>query len=216
MASGLSRFVELGRKIVCVGRNYSEHAAELGNKVPTEPVIFLKPTTSYLKEGNAITFPHGSDNLHHEVELGVVIGKPGFQIRESTAMEHIGGYTLALDMTARDIQDKMKKKGLPWTLAKGFDSSCPIGSFIPPDKIPDPHDIEIWLKVNDAMKQQGNTKNMIFKVPFLISFISQFMTLETGDLILTGTPSGVGPVSPGDVITCGLTGLATMTFTVNK
>lgn len=206
----------MGKKIVCVGRNYSEHAAELGNKVPTEPVLFLKPTTAYIKEGNPIRFPYGCNSMHHEVELGVVIGRPGSNIPEPVAMQHVGGYTLALDMTARDIQDKMKKRGLPWTLAKGFDSSCPVGPFLPVDVIPDPHNVELWLKVNDIAKQHGHTKDMIFRVPFLISFISRFMTLEAGDLILTGTPSGVGPVTAGDVITCGLSGLVTMTFNVIK
>ncbi|XP_070539811.1 oxaloacetate tautomerase FAHD1, mitochondrial-like [Ptychodera flava] len=216
MASGLARFVEVGRKIVCVGRNYSEHAAELGNKVPSEPVIFIKPTSSYVTEGNPIKIPHGSTNLHHEVELGVVIGKTGSNIPESSAMQHVGGYTLALDMTARDVQDQLKKKGLPWTLAKGFDTACPIGPFVPLEKIPDPQNVGIWLKVNDIMKQNGNTKDMIFRIPFLIKFVSQFMTLDVGDVILTGTPSGVGPVTAGDVITCGLTDIVSMSFNVAK
>ncbi|XP_077992519.1 oxaloacetate tautomerase FAHD1, mitochondrial-like [Glandiceps talaboti] len=216
MASGLARFVEVGRKIVCVGRNYSEHAAELGNKLPTEPVIFIKPTSSYITEGSAIKFPPGCSNLHHEVELGVIIGKEGVNISEASAMQHIGGYTLALDMTARDIQDNLKKKSLPWTLAKGFDTSCPVGPFIPLEKIPDPQNVGIWLKVNEAMRQNGHTKDMIFKVPFLISFISQYMRLDVGDVILTGTPAGVGPVTAGDVITCGLSDIVTMSFKVSS
>ena len=152
--------------------------------------------------------------IHHEVELGVIIGKQGFKIPESQAMQHVGGYCLALDMTARELQGKLKSKGLPWTLAKGFDTSCPVSDFIPMDKIPDPQNVDLWLKVNGQMRQDANTKDMIFSIPYLLSWVSDFFTLEPGDLILTGTPEGVGPVKSGDVIECGLKGVTEMKFDV--
>ena len=119
-------------------------------------------------------------------------------------MDHVGGYALALDMTARDFQDAIKKKGAPWTLAKMFDTSCPVSGFLAKEKIPDPQNLQLWLKVNGEMRQDGNTKDMIFTIPTLLSYISKYITLQEGDLILTGTPAGVGPVSSGDIITCGL------------
>lgn len=158
--------------------------------------------------------PPGCDQLHHEVELGVVIGKKGVSISESNAMDHVGGYALALDMTARDIQNKAKKLGWPWTLAKGFDTALPVSEFIPKVEIPDPENVHLWLKVDGELKQDGNTQDLIFKIPHLISYISQKMTLEVGDLILTGTPEGVSPVKPGQTIVCGLADKIEMTFPV--
>ena len=153
--------------------------------------------------------------MHHEVELGIIIGKTGTDISESNAMEHIGGYLLALDMTARDLQDFAKKNGHPWALAKSWNTSCPVSSFIPKEKIPNTADLNLWLKVNGELKQNGNTKDMIFSVPFLISFLSRYFTLEEGDVILTGTPSGVGPVNNGDKIQAGLgENIASITFSV--
>ncbi|XP_786493.3 acylpyruvase FAHD1, mitochondrial [Strongylocentrotus purpuratus] len=201
----LNNFANFGKKIVCIGRNYAEHAAELGNKVPTKPMIFLKPTSAYLQEGQGnIKLPPNCTEIHHEVELGIVIGKSGSNILESSAMEHVGGYTLALDMTERKLQSDLKSKGHPWSLAKGFDTSCPVGGFLDASRIDNVDDVRLWLKVNGETKQDGNTKDMIFRVPTLLSFISQYMTLEVGDLVLTGTPSGVGPVRSKDVIVAGL------------
>ncbi|KAJ7375215.1 Acylpyruvase fahd1, mitochondrial [Desmophyllum pertusum] len=148
--------------------------------------------------------PPGCEQLHHEVELGVVIGKTGVAISESNAMDHVGGYALALDMTARDIQSVAKKLGYPWTFAKGFDTALPISKFIPKAEIPKPDNVHLWLKVDGKLKQDGNTRDLIFKIPYLISYISQTMTLEKGDLILTGTPEGVSAVKPGQTIVCGL------------
>ncbi|XP_054766351.2 acylpyruvase FAHD1, mitochondrial-like [Lytechinus pictus] len=201
----LSNFANFGKKIVCIGRNYAEHAAELGNKVPTKPLIFLKPTSAYLQQGQGnIKLPPNCTEIHHEVELGVVIGKSGSNIPESSAMEHVGGYTLALDMTERKLQSDLKSKGHPWSLAKGFDTSCPVGGFLDSSEISNVDDVRLWLKVNGEMKQDGNTQDMIFRVPTLLSFISQYMKLEVGDLVLTGTPSGVGPVTSKDVIVAGI------------
>jgi len=193
-----------------------DHAAELGNPVPKTPLIFLKPPTSYLQQGGKIKIPPGCNQLHHEVELGVVIGKTGVSISESNAMDHVGGYALALDMTARDIQDQAKKLGWPWTFAKGFDTALPISEFIPKEEIPDPDNVHLWLKLDGELKQDGNTQDLIFKIPHLISYISQNMTLEEGDLILTGTPSGVSPVKPGQTIVCGLANKIEMTFPVTR
>ncbi|WAR22194.1 FAHD1-like protein [Mya arenaria] len=216
MASKVSQFMQLGRKIVAVGRNYKAHAHELGNALPSKPMLFLKPTSSYIAEGEKIRIPEGCTSLHHEVELGIVIGKPGSRISEQDAASHIGGYILALDMTARDFQEEAKKKGHPWSLAKGFDTSCPVSGFIDKDKISDPSKVRLWLKVNDSLKQDGNTGDMIFSIPHLISYISRYFRLEEGDVILTGTPEGVGPVGSGDVIEAGLSDVVTMKFQVEQ
>jgi acylpyruvate hydrolase len=149
--------------------------------------------------------------------LGIVIGKAGNSIEESRVIEeYVGGYVLALDMTDREAQGKAKKAGLPWTLAKGFDTACPVSQFIDKSLIPDPQKVGLWLKVNGTTKQQGNTADMIFTIPHLISWISGFITLEPGDLILTGTPPGVGPVKPGDIIECGLDNIIAMSFGVDS
>jgi len=212
----LSKFVEFGRKIICVGRNYGEHAAELGNAIPEKPLLFLKPPSAYITEGTQIKIPTGCSSLHHEIELGVVIASKCSQVRAEDVMEHVGGYVLALDMTARDFQDEAKKKSQPWTLAKGFDTSCPVSGFIPKEKIIDPHNLEIWCKVNGVLKQKDLTDKMIFNIPTLLSYISTYFTLEAGDVVLTGTPSGVGPVKPGDVLEGGISNIVTMQFTVGK
>ncbi|XP_071946800.1 oxaloacetate tautomerase FAHD1, mitochondrial-like isoform X1 [Antedon mediterranea] len=210
----LPNFVELGKKIVCVGRNYADHAVELGNEVPTEPLLFLKPTTAYLQEGSLIKMPPGCTDLHHEVELGIVIGTKGSNIPEASAMNYVCGYVLGLDMTARNLHDAAKKNGHSWTLAKSFDTSCPISKFVEKDCVKDVDNVRLWLSVNGNMRQDGNTSDMIFKIPTLISYISRSMTLEPGDVILTGTPSGFGPVKSGDVIVAGLDQLLEMSFTV--
>ncbi|KJE90254.1 fumarylacetoacetate hydrolase domain-containing protein 1 [Capsaspora owczarzaki ATCC 30864] len=210
----MSRFVELGRKIVAIGRNYREHAAELNNPVPKEPLFFLKPTTSYLPTGKTILIPDGVE-LDHEVELAVVIGKTGANITKDAAMEHVAGYALALDMTARNLQAVAKAKGLPWTIAKGQDGFCPISALIEKESI-NLANTRIWLKVDGEIKQDGNTRDMIFNVPTIISYVSQFMTLEENDVILTGTPAGVGQVKPGQVIECGLGSAMTMSFPVGS
>lgn len=157
--------------------------------------------------------PPQCDELHYEVELGVVVGKAGKNIPESDALSHIGGYALALDMTARNIQSEAKKKGHPWSVAKGFDTFCPVSQLIEKEKIT-LDDTALWLKVDSELKQAGTTKDMVFSVPYLISYISKIFTLEVGDLILTGTPEGVGPVVPGQTITAGIDGVIEITFSV--
>jgi len=198
------KFWETGKKIVAIGRNYKQHVKELGNQLPTSPVFFLKPTTSYLKMGSFIDLPANCE-VHHEVELGVVIGKVGRNVPENTAMDYVAGYTVALDLTARNLQDIAKKEGLPWTESKGYDTFCPIGNLLSKNLVPNPQSVELWLKVNGQVKQKGSTKLMIFSIPKLISHVSSIMTLEPGDLILTGTPEGVGKVLPGDIIDAGIT-----------
>ncbi|KAJ7955136.1 Acylpyruvase FAHD1, mitochondrial [Quillaja saponaria] len=210
------KLLEVGTKIVAVGRNYAAHAKELGNAVPKEPVIFLKPTSSYLENGGTIEIPHNVDTLHHEVELAVVIDKKARDVPEGNAMSYVGGYALALDMTARDLQAVAKSAGLPWSLAKGQDTFTPISSVLPSATVPDPDNLELWLKVDEEIRQKGSTKDMIFKIPFLISYISSVMTLFEGDVILTGIPSGVGPVKAGQKITAGITGLVDTYFNVGK
>ncbi|KAG6330422.1 hypothetical protein ID866_8666 [Astraeus odoratus] len=206
MSSIAAQFLRQGKKIVAIGRNYSEHIKELGNTAPKEPFFFLKPTTSYISSGGSIEIPRGVIP-HHEVELGLVIGKGGREISQGAAESHIAGYALAIDMTARNMQEEVKKKGLPW-------------KFIPKSAVSDPHDLRLLLTVNGVTKQKGTTGDMIFRIPRLIEHISSIMALEVtwltcpsglqltrfqeGDLILTGTPSGVGPVAPGDKIECTL------------
>ncbi|KAJ2915240.1 hypothetical protein MD484_g5158, partial [Candolleomyces efflorescens] len=197
----MASFLRNGKKIVAIGRNYAAHAKELGNAVPKEPFFFLKPTSSYVESGGKVEIPQGVV-AHHEVELGVVIGKAGRDISQADAKSHISGYTLAVDMTARNIQDKVKKAGLPWSAAKGFDSFTPVGPFIPKSDIPSPDSLRLKLQINGVTKQDGPTSDMMFKIPQLIEHVSSIMTLEEGDVVLTGTPPGVGEVKPGDFVEC--------------
>ncbi|KAI5349475.1 hypothetical protein L3X38_002362 [Prunus dulcis] len=214
--AALEKLLQVGTKIVGVGRNYAAHAKELGNAVPKEPVLFLKPTSSYLENGGTIEVPPPLLSLDHEVELAVVISKKARDVSQATAMDYVAGYALALDMTAREIQASAKSAGLPWTIAKGQDTFTPISSLLPKEMVPDPDNIELWLKVDGELRQKGSTKDMIFKLPFLISHISSIMTLLEGDVILTGTPKGVGPVKVGQKITAGITNLLDVEFNIEK
>nr|XP_048286533.1 acylpyruvase FAHD1, mitochondrial-like [Myodes glareolus] len=159
--------------------------------------------------------PAYCQNLHHEVELGVLLGRRVQAVPEAAAMDYVAGYALCLDMTARDVQEECKKKGLPWTLAKSFTASCPVSAFVPKEKVPDPHALRLWLKVNGELRQEGKTSSMIFSIPYIISYVSKIVTLE-GDLILTGTPKGVGPVKENDEIEAGIDGVVSMKFKVKK
>ena len=163
----------------------------------------------------SVQLPPGSSSIEHEVELGVIIGKAGSSIVESQVVDdYIAGYVLALDMTDRDRQNKAKKSGLPYTLSKGFDTSCPVSQFINKSLITDPQNVNLWLKVNGSIRQRANTADMFFTIPYLISWLSKYMSLEPGDLILTGTPPGCGPVKAGDSIECGIEGVTNMRFDV--
>ena len=193
-------------KIVAIGRNYSEHAKELGNDVPEEPLLFLKPPSALLPHEGVIRYPHGMSQLvHHEAELGVVIARTTRDVSEADAAAHILGYTLINDVTARDLQ----RKDVQFTRAKGFDTFCPVGPWVDTSFVPG--DQRIHLTVNGVVAQDSTLDHMVFKVPFLVSYISRIMTLERGDLIATGTPAGVGPLVPGDVVTVTIDGLGSLT-----
>lgn len=201
-------------KIICIGRNYFEHALEMKADIPESPVIFLKPSTALIYDGDSIIIPKISNNLHHEVELVVAISKEAKKIKIESAYEYVLGYGVGLDMTLRDVQSEAKKKGLPWSVAKGFDTSAPISDIIPADKIKDPHKLELICKVNGEVRQQDSTEKMIFKIDKLIHYISEIFTLERGDLIFTGTPEGVSQVLPGDVIEAEINGIVKIKNTV--
>ena len=187
-------------KIICLGRNYAEHAKEMHGEPPAQPVLFLKPATAIIHDGETVEVPAFSSVLHHEVELVAVIGKEGKHVKTEEAMTHICGYAVGLDMTLRDVQDVAKKEGLPWSVAKGFDTSAPISDAVPAETVTDPHSLNIELKVNGKIRQSSNTSEMIFKLDYQVAYISSIFKLEEGDLIFTGTPKGVGQAVPGDVI----------------
>ncbi len=184
-------------KIFCVGRNYSDHAKELGNAVPENPVIFSKPDTALVKNGEPFYHPDFSNDVHHEAELVIRIGKMGKKIQEKFARNYYSEIGLGIDFTARDLQSTLKEKGLPWELAKGFDGSAPLGDFLPVDQL-DLTNINFSLKKNGEVVQAGNSAQMIFSFDKIVSFVSQYFTLKVGDLIYTGTPAGVGKVAIGD------------------
>lgn len=185
-------------KIICIGRNYSEHAKELNNEAPTEPVIFLKPKNAILLPEKPFYYPEFSDDIHYECEVVVKISKNGKFIQEKFAHKYYDAVTVGLDFTARDVQQKLKSKGLPWELAKAFDGSAVVGDFKPLSPELKFEDISFELKRNGDSVQQGATKNMTFNIDAIIAFVSQYITLNIGDLIFTGTPAGVGPIQVYD------------------
>lgn len=185
-------------KIICVGRNYAAHAAELKNEVPTEPVIFLKPETALLPKRQPFFYPEFSKDIHYETELVVRIDRLGKNIASKFAYKYYSEVTLGIDFTARDIQQKLKEKGLPWEKAKGFDGSAPTGKFVAKTKLPEVNNLNFELKVNGESRQRGNTEQMLFSIDELIAYVSKYFTLKIGDLIFTGTPQGVGPIHIGD------------------
>ena len=187
-------------KIFCIGRNYAAHAAELKNEIPTEPVVFMKPISALLKGNQPLYYPSFTQNLHYEGEIVLRIGKNGKKIQEKFAMTYIDAITLGFDFTARDIQDKLKSKGLPWEIAKGFDGSAAIGNFIPITDLVDFPNIQFKVLKNGEIVQNGDTHLLLFNFAKIVTHISQFFTLNKGDLIFTGTPEGVGPVQIGDIL----------------
>ena len=191
-------------KIVCVGRNYSEHAKELGNAVPSQPLLFLKPPSAVIRNGEAIVLPVLTKQLEHEGEIGVVIGSPLRRGSEAQALAAIRGIVALNDVTARDLQ----KSDPQWTRGKGFDTFCPIG----PEwvGVPDFDRVEVITRVNGVVRQRGLGSEMVFSVPVLLAYISQVMTLEPGDIIATGTPAGVGPLLPGDTVEVEVVGFSTV------
>lgn len=186
-------------KIICIGRNYAKHAKELGNEVPTEPVMFLKPQTALIPKGHPFYYPKHSTDVHHEVEIVVRIDRLGKHISEEFAHRYYSTIGLGIDFTARDIQQECKAKGLPWEKAKAWDFSAPMGQeFIPVETLGDVQNIDFRLEKNGQIVQSGNTQDMLFSIDRIICEVSKYFTLKMGDLIMTGTPEGVGPISIGD------------------
>lgn len=185
-------------KIICIGRNYVEHAKELNNPVPTRPVFFMKPDTALLQKNNPFFYPEFSKDIHYETELVLKICKNGRHIEERFAYNYYNEIGIGIDFTARDIQAECKAKGLPWEIAKAFDQAAPLGKFLPISKFPDLNNINFSLKINNEIRQDGNSTDMIFSFDQIIAYISMFITLRTGDLIFTGTPEGVGPTKIDD------------------
>lgn len=188
-------------RILAIGRNYADHAKELGNDVPDSPIVFMKPSTAVIASGENIVLPTGVGKVEHEGELAVVIGKAGKHVSEEEAMSLVAGYTLCNDVTARDRQTRDFAKGLPWFLSKGYDTFAPLGPcLVTVDEIKNPADLTITVTVNGEVRQQANTSLMIFSIPKLISYLSDQFALEPGDVIITGSPSGIGPLVAGDVV----------------
>lgn len=188
------------RSVYCIGRNYAEHARELNNEIPDNPVVFMKPPTSLLEDKGTVIIPAYCTELHHEAELVIAIGKTARNIARTEAFDHVAGYAIGIDITARDVQTQLKNKGQPWLLAKGLDTFSPLGEFVTPDKVSDTGNIRIELTVNSETRQDGNTSDMLFTIDDIISRLSFFFTLLPGDLIFTGTPAGVGPIRHGDEV----------------
>lgn len=201
-------------RIYCVGRNYAEHAKEMGFTGREAPFFFMKPADAVLPAENGGTvgmpYPTLTSNLHHEIELVVAIGKGGKNIAAAQAMEHIWGYAVGLDMTRRDLQNDMKKQGRPWCIGKAFEHSAPISAITPAAQAGDVEQADIWLQVNGKDRQRSNVNQLIWNIAETIEVLSQAWELQPGDLIMTGTPEGVGAVQAGDVLEGGITGLGTL------
>jgi len=203
-------------KIICLGRNYPEHAREMKAEVPATPVLFLKPASALLDNNGVVRIPPFSNELHHEVEMVLLIGRAGRDIPLQQTMAHVEGYAVGLDMTLRDVQAEAKKKGLPWSVSKGFDTSAPLSPFVAAGAVADPHALDISLRVNGVVRQHSNTRQMIFRIEAMLAYISSVFSLEPGDLVFTGTPEGVGPVQPGDVLTAELQHVGSLTVTIGR
>ncbi|PQJ33976.1 isomerase/hydrolase [Salinibacter sp. 10B] len=199
------RTVSIG-KLLCIGRNYADHAAEMEREVPDAPMVFLKPSTAVIRTGDTVRLPPQSQDVHHEVEMVAVIGRKGRNIPQAKALDHVAGYAVGLDMTARDLQNTAKEQRHPWSVAKGFDTFAPLGPIVAASSIDTPQALTLQLRVNDEIRQEASTEHMIFSVAELVQYCSQIFTLEPGDLLYTGTPSGVGPVEEGDVLEASASG----------
>lgn len=193
-------------KVVCIGRNYLDHIRELNNAIPETPILFMKPATALAALDEPIRLPAGRGECHHEVELAVLVGRELRNIDAATARQAAAGYGVALDLTLRDIQNESKKKGQPWETAKAFDGSCPLSAFFKPEALPDPQATDLELRVNGEPRQRGNTRQMMVGIFELMAYISTHFTLQPGDVVLTGTPAGVGPLRSGDQLTLILAG----------
>ena len=199
-------------RIYCVGQNYAAHVREMGGDPDrTPPIFFTKPADAVLADGADLPYPPRTANLHYEAELVVALGVGGHEIEAARALEHVYGYAVGSDYTRRDLQSESRQQGRPWDTAKGFDHSAAIGDIHPVAAIGHPTRAQIWLTVNAAERQRSDIADMIWSVPAIIAELSRYWTLAPGDLIYTGTPSGVGPVQPGDVVVAGIDGLGTLT-----
>ena len=201
-------------KIICVGRNYKKHIEEMKSSTSENPLVFMKPSTAILHEGALIRLPDFSNEVHHETELAILIGKEAKNIPSGKWKEYVSGAGIALDLTLRDVQDEAKKKGHPWTVCKGFDGSCPVSKFIPIDRIDNIQGLRIQLYLNEKLRQDGYTGDMIWSVDELLVYISKIFTLEPGDLLLTGTPEGVGKLNSGDQLVAKISEIGEMEYTV--
>jgi len=201
-------------KIICVGRNYVEHIKELNNEQPEDPVIFMKPETAIPLKHEPFFYPDFSTDVHHEVEILVKINRVGKNIDEKFAHKYYDEIGVGIDFTARDVQSKLKAKGLPWELAKGFNGSAPISNFVPKTNFPNLQNLNFRLDINGETRQMGNTSLMLFKIDYLISFVSRYFLLQQGDILFTGTPKGVGPVQVGDRLTAFIEDNPMLTFDV--
>lgn len=201
-------------KLVCAGRNYADHARELNNPVPTEPVLFMKPATAVVPLSEPFSLPADQGECHFETELAVLVGETLCQASAIEARRAIAGVGIGLDLTLRDVQQALKSKGLPWEKAKAFDGSCPLSAFLTPERINDIQNIQIRMTRNGEIKQDGNTEQMLTGVIDLLVYISNCFTLEPGDVVMTGTPAGVGPLTSGDQLKAELVGLLAVDCTV--
>ncbi|MFW5886147.1 MAG: fumarylacetoacetate hydrolase family protein [Bacteroidota bacterium] len=199
-------------KIICIGWNYHDHAKELNNPIPKEPVFFLKPDSALIRDNKPFYLPGFSHEIHHEVEIVLKIGRLGKNIKQAFASRYYDEIGIGIDFTARDIQRQCKKEGKPWEIAKAFDGSAPVGSFITAEKFRSKSNINFELIINGQQVQAGNTGDMIFSFDKIIEYVSQFMTLKIGDLIFTGTPVGVGPVEIGDHLVASIEGQELLNF----
>ncbi|THJ31763.1 fumarylacetoacetate hydrolase family protein [Lampropedia aestuarii] len=203
------------RRVFCVGRNYAAHAREMGNDPSREPPFFFaKPSDAVVPASGVVPYPSLTNNLHHEIEMVVAIGGTGRNVPVEQALSLVWGYGVGVDLTRRDVQDVAKTMSRPWDWAKGFDASAPCGPLLPVDKVGHPSEGRVWLEVNGEVRQEGDLNELIWPVADVISYISQSVQLQPGDLIYTGTPSGVGALQPGDVVSGGVEGVGSFEFTV--
>ncbi len=201
-------------KIICIGQNYLAHVKEMNAQVPAEPVFFMKPDTALLKGGDDFYLPDFTKELHHEIEVVLKISKAGKHIDEKYASNYYEEISVGIDFTARDLQQEAKKKGLPWEKAKAFDHSAPVGQFMPKSTLKPVQQLDFHLTINGELRQKGNTNDLIFSFDKIISYVSQYVSLRTGDLIFTGTPVGVSAVKIGDELACYLEGQCLLKFKI--
>lgn len=198
-------------KIVCIGWNYSSHVSELDFQMPDAPAVFLKPSSCMISDGDDIMIPTGITNVQHEVELALIFGRSGRDIPQAKALSYISHLAVFNDVSARDMQSKARSEGNPWDLSKGIDTFGPMSDPVPLDSVKDVQNLELKLTVNGEVRQSGNTRDMIFPVSWLISYVSRYMTMDEGDVLITGTPDGVSEIKPGDVVVAIVEGVGSVT-----